>query len=324
MATHDLALDDLTGWIVGALEPRIARKHVVVVDLDDAPAWDVPPIHPELPNVVVGTTADGDPLEHPAVPGCDVVLAPDDPALAEIVGTVARNPDASRALVRLLRGTGERTLEEGLVAESLAYSELQGGREFRRWLARHERTERGPEGDPVRLEREGAVLRITLQRPQVRNALNAAMREALLDALLVGEDPDLERIELRGDGPSFCSGGDLDEFGTFESPEAAHVLRLERSVGRAVAALGDRVVAHLHGSCAGSGIELPAFAGRVVATPDLLASLPELALGLVPGAGGTVSLPARIGRHRTALLALTGTPIDAATALAWGLVDELA
>jgi enoyl-CoA hydratase/carnithine racemase len=56
--------------------------------------------------------------------------------------------------------------------------------------------------------------------------------------------------------------------------------------------------------------------------PDACFSLPELAMGLVPGAGGTVSLPRRIGRHRTAWLALTGATIDAATALDWGLADE--
>jgi enoyl-CoA hydratase/carnithine racemase len=75
--------------------------------------------------------------------------------------------------------------------------------------------------------------------------------------------------------------------------------------------------------CAGSGIELPAFAGTVVAAPDTTFALPEVSLGLVPGAGGTVSLPHRIGRHRTALLALSGATIDAPTALAWGLVDRL-
>ena len=62
-------------------------------------------------------------------------------------------------------------------------------------------------------------------------------------------------------------------------------------------------------------MELPAFAGRVVAAPDATFGLPEVSLGLIPGAGGTVSLPRRIGRHRTAWLALTGQPIDAPTAL---------
>jgi len=61
----------------------------------------------------------------------------------------------------------------------------------------------------------------------------------------------------------------------------------------------------------------------VMARPDTVIGLPEVSLGLIPGAGGTVSLPRRVGRHRAAWLALTGRTIDAATALAWGLVDEL-
>ena len=106
-------------------------------------------------------------------------------------------------------------------------------------------------------------------------------------------------------------------------PATAHLVRLQQSAGRSIAMLADRVTAHLHGACIGSGIELPAFAGTVVAAPSARISLPEVSLGLVPGAGGTVSIPRRIGRHRTALLALTGEVIDAETAHGWGLVDDV-
>jgi enoyl-CoA hydratase/carnithine racemase len=98
---------------------------------------------------------------------------------------------------------------------------------------------------------------------------------------------------------------------------------MSRSPARAMAVVADRVVAQLHGACCGSGIELAAFAARVVARPDTVVGLPEVSLGLIPGAGGTTSLPSRIGRHRTAWLALTGRTIDATTALEWGLVDEI-
>ena len=106
-------------------------------------------------------------------------------------------------------------------------------------------------------------------------------------------------------------------------PPPRHRLRLRRSAGRALAAVADRVVVRVHGACVGAGVELPAFAGRVIARPDATFRLPEVAMGLIPGAGGTVSVPRRIGRQRTAWLALTGTAIDAATAKEWGLVDEL-
>jgi enoyl-CoA hydratase/carnithine racemase len=84
------------------------------------------------------------------------------------------------------------------------------------------------------------------------------------------------------------------------------------------------VEVRLHGACVGAGIELPAYAHRVVAAPDTRILLPEVAMGLIPGAGGTVSIPRRIGRWRTLFLALSGDAVDAATALSWGLVDAIA
>ena len=140
---------------------------------------------------------------------------------------------------------------------------------------------------------------------------------------LAEADDSLTDIVLRGEGPSFCSGGDLDEFGTFSDPAAAHMVRLATSIGRSISALGPRIVARVHGPCAGSGVELPAFADRVCARADFTAALPEIGLGLIPGAGGTASITRRVGRHRMALLALGGRAIDATTALRWGLVDEL-
>jgi enoyl-CoA hydratase/carnithine racemase len=136
-------------------------------------------------------------------------------------------------------------------------------------------------------------------------------------------DPTIEAVHLRGAGPSFCSGGDLSEFGTTPDPVTAHLVRTTRSAGALLARCAPRVTAHVHGACVGAGCELAAFAGRVVAAADATFRLPELAMGLVPGAGGTAGLPRRIGRQRTAWLALTGEAIDARAALAWGLVDEL-
>jgi enoyl-CoA hydratase/carnithine racemase len=88
-------------------------------------------------------------------------------------------------------------------------------------------------------------------------------------------------------------------------------------------ALGPRLRARLHGACVGAGIEIPAAAARVTATPDAVFRLPEVSMGLIPGAGGTASIPRRIGRHRAAYMAISGADIDAGTALAWGLVDQV-
>lgn len=99
---------------------------------------------------------------------------------------------------------------------------------------------------------------------------------------------------------------------------------MERSIARLLAAVAGRVEVRLHGACIGSGIELGAFAGRVSAAPDVSIGLPELGMGLIPGAGGTVSITRRIGRHRTCWLALSGARLDADTARSWGLVDAVA
>jgi enoyl-CoA hydratase/carnithine racemase len=184
--------------------------------------------------------------------------------------------------------------------------------------------DRAAERPAIRLTRQGDTLQLVLDRPHVRNALNRALRDGLLEGLaLAGADDSIAEVVLRGEGPSFCSGGDLNEFGSFADPASAHVVRLTTSIGRAIDALGSRLVAHVHGPCAGSGVELPAFAAQVVARRDFSASLPEVSLGLIPGAGGTVSITRRVGRHRMALLALSATRIDAATALQWGLVDRV-
>ena len=79
----------------------------------------------------------------------------------------------------------------------------------------------------------------------------------------------------------------------------------------------------MHGPAVGAGGELAAFAGRLEATDSATFSLPEVSMGLMPGAGGTVSIPRRIGRQQAARMCLTGTTIDAATALDWGLVDAI-
>jgi enoyl-CoA hydratase/carnithine racemase len=241
------------------------------------------------------------------------------------VEQVDETPIAASALVQLLRGSVGRSIDDGLLLESAAYSALQAGPEFRAWRESRPRKHREePDGPPVLVGRDGARLTVTLNRPHVRNALNSAMRDALADAFrLVELDDSIESVELRGAGLDYSSGGDLDEFGSFPDPATAHLVRLTASVGRAIARVAERVHVTLHGACMGSGIELPAFAGRLTAAGTARFGLPELGLGLIPGAGGTWSLPQRIGRHRTALLALTCRPIDAVTAHAWGLVTEV-
>lgn len=290
---------------------------------DDEPRWATAlDALAALPCVVVGRGAW---LDAPAAQLRLVDAAVDDDALGAIVETVRAAPLAACCLALHLRAAPRRSVGEGLAAESALYSTLLAGPEHAAWRAATPRRARpAPRGPSVHVARHGAELAVALARPEVRNALSARMRDELVEALAVAlADPEL-RVTLNGEGPDFCAGGDLDEFGTAPDPATAHVVRLERSLGALLARLADRTTARIHGACYGSGIELPAFAGHVVADPDTTIALPELGMGLIPGAGGTVSLPARIGRHATARLALARRPIDAATALAWGLVDEIA
>lgn len=297
---------------------------LVLVEGDDLPdVLDSPSADhlQSLPSVVVALVSDTGRLPDWA----DLALVPADPSVERVAATVAADPLAATALALLLRGGEGRSIAEGLVAESTAYGLLQSGPEFARWRAGRIRVERPrDEGPAVLVERHGDELEITLNRPGVRNALDATMRDGLDEALGIASfDPSITVLHLRGAGPSFCSGGDLDEFGTRSDPPSAHLIRLLRSPARTLATVGGRTVAHLHGDAVGSGIELAAFARRVEADPGTRISLPEVRLGLIPGAGGTVSLPRRIGRHRTLLLALGLDVLDLDTALVWGLVDEV-
>lgn len=257
---------------------------------------------------------------------CDVRVVDRASAEAALAG-FADTPISGLAFVQLLRCVTQRPISESLVAESFVYSTLQGGAEFHRWLESRRKKRRSPEGadrPAVRMDRVRDRLEIYLTRPRKHNAFSRAMRDGLTEALqLAIMDPSIDEVVLSGEGDSFCSGGDLDEFGSFPDPAEAHAIRTTRSPALLLSRLADRVRVEVHGACIGAGAELPAFCARVVAEEDAFFQLPEVGLGLIPGAGGTASLPLRIGRQRTAWLGLSGEKIDAQTALAWGLVDEV-
>jgi hypothetical protein len=258
--------------------------------------------------------------------GREGLVVPDvDREVAVLRAVVRRFPQAAVVLGQVLRATGGLSVAAALDVESFAYSMLLAGPEFQEWLAaRGDRALPPMVEEPVLVDRDGDVLRITLNRPERRNAYGRQLRDALSDALRVAvADPSLDRVLLTGAGPSFCSGGDLAEFATTPDLVTAHFIRTLGGAGRLVHQLRGRIEVQVHGPCVGAGVELPAFAGTVIAAPGSTFTLPEVAMGLIPGAGGTVSIPRRIGRWRAFYLALTGRPLDAATALGWGLIDGL-
>ena len=257
----------------------------------------------------------------PAPPGW-VTAAPPADAVALIGATADANPNAAAVLCQLLRVNEQLALAGGLMAESFAYSMLLAGTEFAAWNGSRPVPAYRPSPEPVVVSGDNGTVTISLNRPEVRNAYDAATRDALVDVLRglasLSEPPP---VVLSGHGPAFCSGGDLSQFGTTPDPVTAHAARTARSPGLLLHQLG--ATARVHGACVGAGIELPAFCRHVVADAGATFRLPEVGMGLVPGAGGTASILARVGRQRTAYLALTGQAVTAPVALEWGLVDAV-
>jgi enoyl-CoA hydratase/carnithine racemase len=154
--------------------------------------------------------------------------------------------------------------------------------------------------------------------------MTARMRDALYEALVnVLEDPGAPRLTLQADGRCFSVGGALDEFGANRDLAQAHIIRMQRSCALILYRLGARASVRLNGACIGSGIEIAAAAAHRQATANLVVRLPELRMGLIPGAGGTVTLARAIGRHRLFWLALSAFRLGATQARDWGLVHDL-
>jgi enoyl-CoA hydratase/isomerase-like protein len=248
-----------------------------------------------------------------------------DTELATLRVAAGRHPFAATALAQVLRAGAPLPVGDALVLESFAYSTLLGGSEFKAWIGAHPPTSAGPDsGRRLRLEREADTFSIWLSNPDRHNAIDAKMRDDLTEALrLAVLDPSVTAVRLLGDGRAFSVGGDVEEFGTTSDTATAHQIRCLHSPTRLLDTLRARTSAFLHGACIGSGIEIPAAAGRVIAAPGSWFQLPEVGMGLIPGAGGTVTIPRRIGRHRTLYWCLTGRKLNVRTACDWGLVDEI-
>lgn len=173
-------------------------------------------------------------------------------------------------------------------------------------------------------ERNGGVAWVTLDRPEVLNAYNTQMRDELFAALgTARDDPTIRAIVLRGNGRAFCSGGDIREFGSAPSPVVARDVRISRDVWALLRSLPQPTIAALHGHAAGSGLELALLCDFRVAASDTVLSLPETALGMIPGVVGTQTAPRLIGVGRSLDLVLTGRAIDARLAHRIGMVGSV-
>lgn len=296
--------------------PAHAWQPLAFVDLSTCPAGEQIPVMPPFPVIGLGDAG------HSLAAQLDAVVEP--PVSAEtLLRQVERGPHAAAATVQLLRSLEGMPRAPALTLESFCYGLLQGSAEHAAWLAGRKPIAPAAPGRII-VERRDAVVHVTLDRPLARNAIDRQMRDELFDAFtLAALDPEVRAVKLRAVGNVFSMGADLGEFGTTRDPATAHLIRSRTLPALPLAARCEILDAHIQGACVGAGLEMAAFAGRVTASPDAWFQLPELSMGLLPGAGGCVSVPRRIGRQRAALMMLSGRRINAATALRWGLIDAI-
>jgi enoyl-CoA hydratase/carnithine racemase len=166
---------------------------------------------------------------------------------------------------------------------------------------------------------------ITLNRPDVLNAINMQMRDDLWDLMhAVRDDPDVSVVIFKGAGDrAFSAGADISEFGTAPSYVEARRARRERDLWGFMLSLDKPLIAAIHGFALGAGIELPMCCDFRIASEDASLGLPEVGLGYIPSAGGTQTLPRHIPPGVAMQMILTGDPVDAQTAYRYGLVQRV-
>jgi len=169
----------------------------------------------------------------------------------------------------------------------------------------------------VRLERQDGVAIVTVDSPPV-NALSAAVRRGIFEQIeAAGGDPQVQAVVLTCAGRTFIAGADITEFGKPPQPP---------SLNEVIAAMENcpkPVVAAIHGTALGGGLETALGAHFRVAVKEAKLGLPEVKLGLLPGAGGTQRLPRAVGPELAVKMIVGGNPIGAAEALKAGLIDEI-
>ncbi|WP_427965446.1 3-hydroxyacyl-CoA dehydrogenase NAD-binding domain-containing protein [Altererythrobacter sp.] len=171
---------------------------------------------------------------------------------------------------------------------------------------------------PISTEIQGNVLVITSDNPPV-NALGQAVRQGLKEGIeLAAQESGIEAVVIKCDGRTFFAGADITEFGkTPQGPSLPEVCD-------AIEASDKPVVAAIHGTALGGGCEVALACHYRIAVPSAKLGLPEVKLGLIPGAAGTQRLPRLIGAEAALPMVAIGNPVPAAKALKIGLVDQLA
>ncbi|MCH8919390.1 MAG: enoyl-CoA hydratase/isomerase family protein [Chloroflexi bacterium] len=179
--------------------------------------------------------------------------------------------------------------------------------------------------DTLLYDKQDGIAWITLNRPQVLNAINMRMRDELWDVMhAVRDDPEVRVVIFKGAGErAFSAGADISEFGTAPSYVESRRARRQRDLWGLMLSLEKPLIAAIHGYALGAGIELPMCCDLRIASEDARLGLPEVSLGYIPSAGGTQTLPRHIPPGVAMHMILTGDPIDAQAALRYGLVQRV-
>jgi len=178
--------------------------------------------------------------------------------------------------------------------------------------------------DPVRSERRGAVALLTLDRPDVLNALDRATLESLEARLReIAADPGVRAVVVTGEGRAFCAGADIEAMRAMNALEAEAFSRLGHRVLGALEELAAPTLAAVNGFALGGGCELALACDFVYASERSRFGQPEVKLGLLPGFGGTSRLTRRVGPAWAKELVLSGEPLRAEEALRIGLANRL-
>jgi len=179
--------------------------------------------------------------------------------------------------------------------------------------------------ETVIYEKENGIAFVTLNRPDVLNAFSVQMRDDLYEILsAIRADDEVRVVLFKGAGErAFCAGADLKEFLTAPSVVKARRIRAIRDLWRLFLSLPQPLIAALHGYVLGSGMEIALFCDVRIAASNVVFGLPEVGLGILPGAGGTQTLPRILGLSGALDMLLTGRRLGSEEALAKGLVNRV-
>jgi enoyl-CoA hydratase len=176
--------------------------------------------------------------------------------------------------------------------------------------------------NPLIIDRTGATLVLTFNRPELRSPLSVQLLGMISDAI-DGISEDVERVVFSGAGRSFASGADLSEIGRLNPEEAKGFAMLGQTLMQKIADLSQETIAAVNGACYGGALDLALACKQRIASPAATFCHPGTGLGIMTGWGGTQRLPRLIGEANALEMFFTASPITAERALKIGLIDRI-